>query len=78
MFQAVTTAYPKLAGKVGNSWQGNVLDGQYQAKGFSKKLKDVLKRPTSDFFSVIWDPPHLVNLAIEDVIDGKIGVSKDI
>lgn len=29
-----------------------------------------------EFFSVVWDPPYWVNLAIEDVIDGKIGLSK--
>lgn len=77
MFQAITTAYPKLAGKLEHSWQGSVLDGQYQAKGFAEKLKDLLKKPTSEFFSVVWDPPHWVNLAIEDVIDGKIGISKE-
>lgn len=76
-FQAITTAYPRLADKLEHFWQGSVLDGQYQAKGFAEKLKDLLKKPTSEFFSVVWDPPHWVNLAIEDVIDRKIGISKD-
>ena len=76
MFQTITAAYPKLAGKLETSWQGCVLDGQYQAKGFAEKLKQLLKKPRSEFFCVVWDPPHWVNLAIDDVIVGKIDVSK--
>ena len=76
MFQTIATAYPKLVEILETSWQGCVLDGQYQAKGFAEKLTQLLKKPRSEFFSVIWDPPHWVNLAIDDVIVGKTGVSK--
>ena len=76
MFQALKAAYPKLADKLQTSWQGSVLDGQYQAKGFMEKLKVLLQKPASEFFDIVWDPPHWVNLAIEDVMDGKIGNSK--
>ncbi len=76
MFQTIATAYPKLVGILETSWQGCVLDGQYQAKGFAEKLTELLKKPKSEFFSVIWDAPHWVNLAIDDVIVGKTGVSQ--
>ena len=76
MFQTIATAYPKLVEIMETSWQGCVLDGQYQAKGFAEKLTQLLNKPRSEFFSVIWDPPHWVNLAIDDVIVGKTGVSK--
>ena len=72
MFDMITTAYPNLADTL-----GNVLDGQYQAKGFAEKLKSLLKKPVSEFVDVVWDPPHWTNLAIEDVTEGKVGESKE-
>ena len=78
MFITIATAYPNLADTLGNSWQGNVLDGQYQAKGFAEKLKSLLKKPASEFVDVVWDPYHWTNLAIEDVTEGKVGESKKI
>jgi hypothetical protein len=35
MFKTIKTAYPNLATILNTSWQGNVLDGQYQAKSRS-------------------------------------------
>ena len=52
MFQALKAAYPKLADKLQTSWQGSVLHGQYQAKGFMEKLKVLLQKPTSEFFDI--------------------------
>lgn len=77
MFETIKKAYPRLVETLGNSWQGSVLDGQYQAKGFGKKLMALLKKEDSEFVDVVWDPPHWTNLAIEDVFDGKVGGSKD-
>ena len=77
MFDTIKKAYPGLADTLGNSWQGSVLDGQYQAKGFAKKLMSLLKKTDSEFVDVVWDPPHWTNLAIEDVFEGKIGESKE-
>lgn len=48
----------------------------YYFQGFAVKLKNLLKKPSSPFFEVVWDPPHWANLGIEDVIDGKVGNSK--
>ena len=77
MFTTITTAYPGLINIIGTSWQGTVLDGQYQPKGFANKLWDLLKKSQCMFTDVIWDPPHWVNLAAEDVLEGKIGQSKE-
>ena len=77
MYDTIKKAYPRLAEKLGNSWQGSVLDGQYQAKGFAEKLNSLLKKPESEFVDVVWDPPHWTNLAIEDVFEGKVGKSKE-
>ena len=44
MFTTITTAYPGLINTIGTSWQGTVLDGQYQTKGFANKLWDLLKK----------------------------------
>ena len=41
VFQTIATAYPKLAGNLETSWQGCAPDGQYQAKGFAEKLKQL-------------------------------------
>ncbi len=35
MYDTIKTAYPNLERILNTSWQGNVLDGQYQAKGMS-------------------------------------------
>ncbi len=32
MFDTIKKAYPRLADTLGNSWQGSVLDGQYQRR----------------------------------------------
>lgn len=77
MFTTITTAYPGLINIIGTSWQGTVLDGQYQPKGFANKLWDLLEKSQCTFTDVIWDPPHWVNLAAEDVLEGKIGHSKE-
>ena len=77
MFTTITTAYPGLVNIIGSSWQGTVLDGQYQPKGFANKLWDLLGKSRSTFTDVLWDPPHWVHLAVEDVLEGKSGQSKE-
>ena len=77
MFTTITTAYPGLINIIGTSWQGTVLDGQYQPKAFAKTLWDLLEKSRCVFTDVIWDPPHWVNLAVEDVLEGKLGQSKE-
>jgi hypothetical protein len=77
MFTTITTAYPGLHDIIGTSWRGTVLNGQYQPKGFAKKLWDLLEKSQGLFTDVIWDPPHWVNLCVEDVLEGKIGQSKE-
>ena len=57
MFDTIKMAYPGLTDILGNSWQGSVLDGQYQAKGFAKKLMSLLKKTDSEFVDVVWNPP---------------------
>ena len=59
------------------AWQGTVCDGQYQAKGFHEKLKELLNQDTTGFNAITWDPPHLIRLAFEDVFKGNIGHSKE-
>ncbi|MCP4801188.1 MAG: hypothetical protein GY893_14695 [bacterium] len=56
------------------SWQGTSCDGQYQAKDFGKELQRLLQQ-TGSFSCVIWDPPHLVDLALKDVFKGSFGES---
>ena len=53
MFDTIKMAYPGLTDILGNSWQGSVLDGQYQAKGFAKKLMSLLKKTDSEFVDVV-------------------------
>lgn len=77
MYDTIKKVYPRLAETLGNSWQGSVLDGQYQAKGFAEKLNSLLTKPVSEFVDVVWDPPHWTNLAMEDVFEGKVGESKE-
>ena len=45
-------------------------------KVFAAKLRNLLGKQSSPFFEVVWDPPHWANLAIEDVMVGKVGNSK--
>ena len=75
--QSIKKAYPGLADTLGNSWQCSVLHGEYQAKGFAKKLMSLLKKTHSELVDVVWDPPHWTNVAIEDVFEAKIGESKE-
>ena len=53
MFTTITTAYPGLINIIGTSWQGTVLDGQYQPKGFTDKFWDLLKKSQCMFTDVI-------------------------
>ena len=57
-------------------WQGTVCDGQYKAQGFQNKLRELLGQNDTSFNEVIWDPPHLVHKACEDVLEGKKGGSQ--
>ena len=53
MFDTIKKAHPRLADAMGNSWQGSILDGQYQAKGFGKKLMELLKKTDLEFSDVV-------------------------
>ena len=78
MYNNVIGTYHSLSTKFFQAaWQGTVCDGQYQAKGFHEKLKKLLNQDTTLFSAIIWDPPHLIHLAFEDVFKGKIGLSKE-
>lgn len=78
MYYNITGTYHSLDAEVFQAaWQGTVCDGQYQAKGFHEKLKELLNQDTTSFNAIIWDPPHLIHLAFEDVFKGKIGHSKE-
>ena len=53
------------------SWQGTSYDGQYQAKEYDEQLRHRLEH--CDLKSdVVWDPPHLIDLAMKDVFKGKV------
>lgn len=56
------------------SWQGTSCDGQYQAKDFGKELRRLLQQ-AGPFSCVVWDPPHLEDLALKDVFKGSFGES---
>ena len=49
----IRTAYRGLINIIGISWQGTVLYGQYQLKGFADKLWDLLKKSQYMFTDVI-------------------------
>ncbi len=57
------------------AWQGTVCDGQYQAKDYGTGLNRLLDRKGT-FAKIIWDPLHLLDVAIKEVIDGKRGSYK--
>jgi hypothetical protein len=59
---------------------GTVCDGAYAtASEFKKTLSTILNHEKYDpsLFSVLWDAPRFIDLAISDVFEGKIGASKE-
>ena len=58
---------------------GTVYDGAYaKASEFGRTLAALLdqERYDSFFFSVMWVPPHFLDLALSDVFEGKSGTSQ--
>ena len=55
---------------------GTVCDGAYAtAVEFERTLATLREQEKYDssFFSVLWDPPHFLDLAFRDVFNGKLG-----
>lgn len=71
VYETITSTYSIGEDAIAQSWQGTVCDGQYQAVMFEERLNELRKKNDPVFDRVIWDPPHSVNLAAEDVLSGK-------
>ena len=72
VYVTITSTYGSIGeGTVAQSWQGTVCDGQYQAAMFEERLNALRGKSDPVFDRVIWDPPHSVNLAAEDVLSGR-------
>ena len=79
LHKEIRSAYPGIPiPTINESWMGTVCDGQYQAAGFQSTLAALCEqKDAGTFFSVLWDPPHFLDLAIKSVFDGKTGSSKE-
>jgi hypothetical protein len=71
VYETITSTYSVGKDTVAQSWQGTVCDGQYQAGMFEERLNELREKNDPVFDRVIWDPPHSVNLAAEDVLSGR-------
>ena len=80
LFDEVKAAYPTIEETtVKGAWVGAVYDGAYaKASECGRTLAALLdqERYDSSFFSVLWVPPHFLDLASSDVFDGKSGTSQ--
>ena len=57
---------------------GTVCDGAYQATDFEATLEKLCcQENAGEFFTVLWDPPHYIDLALKDVFEGKTGSSNE-
>ena len=79
LYGKIQNAYPSLSKDLINgSYQGTVCDGAYQASELESTLKDLCnQKMTGEFFTVLWDPPRYVDIALKDVFEGKHGFSKE-
>ena len=77
VYDTINSTYSIGDDALAQSWQGTVCDGQYQANMFGKKLNELLKKKDPVFDGVIWDPPHSVHLAADDLLSGKSGNSSE-
>ena len=79
LYGEIQSAYPSFSKYLINGlYQGTVCDGAYQASEFESTLKDLCnQKMTGEFFAVLWDPPHYVDIALKDVFEGKHGFSKE-
>ena len=79
LFNEIKAAYPKVEETtLKGAWMGTVCDGAYAtAAEFERTLLALLDQEKYDrsFFTVLWDPPHFLDLAFSDVFDGKLGTS---
>ena len=72
VYETVTSTYSSIEqGTVAESSQDTVCNGQYQAAMFEEILNALRGKNDPVFDRVIWDPPHSVNLAAEDVLSGR-------
>ena len=80
LFDEIRAAYPTVEETTfKGAWMGTVCDGAYAtAVEFERTLAALLEQEKYDssFFSVLWDPPHFLDLAFSDVFDGKHGTSQ--
>ena len=70
LYETITSTYSIGEDTVAQSWQGTVCDGLYQASMSEKRLNELREKNDPVFDRVIWDPPHSVNLAAQDVLSG--------
>lgn len=77
IYKDVKSVYNLSEQHLASFWQGTTCDGQFQAKDFAGQLHKNLSHK-GPFFQVVWDPPHLIDLAIQDVLDGSIGTSRSL
>ena len=79
LYKELENAYSSISKEMMNgSYQGTVCNGAYQAAEFEATLRELCEQEDSgDFFVVLWDPPHCIDLALKDVFEGKKGVSKE-
>ena len=79
LFDEIKAAYPKVEETtLKGAWMGTVCDGAYATAGeFERTFAALLEQDKYDqsFFTVLWDPPHFLDLAVSDVFDGKVGTS---
>ena len=72
LFDEVKAAYSTVEETImKGAWMGTVCDGAYvTASGFGRTLAVLLEQEKYDssFFSVLWDPPHFLDLAFSDVL----------
>ena len=79
LYSEIRKAYPSIPEEViKGAWMGTVCDGAYQTAGFVATLASLLSQEESvEFFNVVWDAPHFLDLAFCDVFNGKTGHSSD-
>lgn len=79
LHREIRKAYPSVPEKViKGAWIGTVCDGAYQTTGFVSNLASILNQEEwGEFFNVLWDAPHFLDLVFSDVFNGKTGDSKD-
>ena len=77
VYDEIKKAYPATDDKImQGSWAGTVCDGVYQASEFNSTLKSLLipkELNQSNFFSVLWDSAHFLDLAFLTFSKERLG-----